>query len=366
MAPKRLLVVRPSLTTGGADRVTLTLLRTLDRSRFAPSLVLLREPGPLLPELPDDVPVEVLRARNILSAVPHLRRLVERDRPDILFSTSSGTNITAALAVGRHRPRLVLSERNGLVRDQPFYKLWPLLLLKRASYRRADRVIAVSEGVASDLRRRLRLDEAKVAVTYNPVVTPELDRLAEAPVAEPWFEENAPVVLAAGRFVRAKGFDLLLDAVARVRPEFDCRLVILGDGPLRDRLLSQAASLGLAGVCKAPGFVNNPYAYMRRATVFALPSRFEGLPGVLIQAMACGCAVVATDCRFGPREIVTTGRDGMLVPPEDPARLALELSRLLSQPQTRGEIGRAARRSAQRFTTETVMPRYLQALDPQP
>ncbi len=364
MPPKRLFIVRPSLTTGGADRVTVTLLRELDRERFEITLVLLHERGELLAEVPADVRVAGLGGGNIVTGALALRRLVARESPDIVFSTSSGTNVTAALALGRSRVRLVLSERNGLVRDQPRHKLALLLAAKRLLYRRADCVTAVSRGVAADLERRLGLDPRRIATVYNPISIPEEGAAGSAPPSER-LDGSVPVILAAGRLVHAKGFDVLLRALAIARQRTPCRLIILGEGPLRESLRELALELGVAEHLSMPGFVTDPFSYMRGAAVFALSSRFEGLPGALIQAMACGAAVVATDCPFGPNEIVTHEKDGMLVPPESPEPLAQALAQLLEEPGRRRELGQAARRSARRFSVETTMPYYLDALDPE-
>jgi len=365
MKPARLFIVRPTLDTGGADRVTLTLLHNLDRELFEPTLVLIRKRGVLLADVPEDVEVVSLEAGGILSAEGPLRRLIRERRPDVVFSTSSGTNITAALATPRPGPRLVLSERNGLVRGRRTFKRWILLALKRLLYRRADSVTAVSQGVARDLAARLRLAPERIEVVYNPVVTPELPARSRAPLDEPWLESDVPVLLAVGRLTHAKGFDVLLRAFAVVRRDRDCRLILLGEGPLRDALERQVHGLGLENAVKLPGFVSNPYAYMTRSTAFVLSSRFEGLPGVLIQAMACGSAVVATRCPFGPEELVTDGLDGMLVPPDDTDRLAQALRALLADDHRRSEMSRAARESARRFSLENIMPNYTRALDPE-
>ena len=357
-------LVRPTLGAGGADRITLTLLQQLDRQRFNPTLVLNQSRGELLDKVPRDVEVLSLDAPGIFNAARPLRRVVDERRPDVVFSTSSGSNVTAALAARRPGPRLVLSERNGLVRDQPAHKLWPLLLAKRLLYSRADCVTAVSAGVAEDLRRRLHLPADRLSVVYNPVVTPELTTLAEEPVDEPWFDEDVPVLLAAGRLVNAKGFDLLLEALARIHKQTTCRLIVLGEGPLRAQLSARAQSLGVADSVKLPGFVANPYAFMRRCTAFVLPSRFEGLPGVLIQAMASGAAAIAADCPFGPSEVIRSGKNGILVPPKDPRALADELLTLLQDDTGRRALGEAARTSAQRYTLEATMPNYVRALDP--
>jgi glycosyltransferase involved in cell wall biosynthesis len=364
MSRQRLLIVRPTLGAGGADRVTLTLLEHLDRSSFSLTLALIRRRGELLAEIPADVEVVALDAGGIFSAALPLRRLIRERRPDIVFSTSSGTNITAALATPRPGPRLVLSERSGLIREHRPVKKWTLFAAKRLLYRRADCVTAVSRGVAGDLAARLKLAPNILQVVYNPVVTPELAELARAPLREDWLAGPAPVLLAAGRLTRVKGFDVLLEAVAALRRDCDCRLIILGEGPLRAALERQARSLGIADAVKLPGFVTNPYAYMSRATVFVLSSHFEGLPGALIQAMACGAAVVATRCPFGPDEIVTDGVDGMLVPPGNGGDLARALRTLLADEPRRLAMARAGRESALRFSLQRIMPNYHRALDP--
>ncbi len=243
MKPARLFIVRPTLDTGGADRVTLTLLEELDRAVFTPTLVLIRKKGELLADVPPHVDVVSLGAGGILSAARPLRRLIREKRPDVIFSTSSGTNISVALATPRPGPRLVLSERNGLLRDQPALKKWSLLALKRLFYRRADCVTAVSRGVANDLEARLRLAPERISVVYNPVIAPDLAERASAAVDEPWFESDVPVLLAAGRLTRAKGFELLLKALASLRKDRDCRLIVLGHGPLRAALERQARRL---------------------------------------------------------------------------------------------------------------------------
>lgn len=366
MTARRLFIVRPTLGAGGADRVTLTLLKHLEQTRFTPTLVLIRRQGELLDELPDDVEIVSLDAGGIFSAARPLRKLIRQRRPDIVFSTSSGTNVTAALATPRPGPRLVLSERNGLLRDQDPLKKWVLFAAKRLLYPRADCVTAVSRGVAKDLERRLRLHADRLRVVYNPVLTSEIDELALRPVDDPWLASGPPVLVAAGRLQPAKGFDLLLAAVAELRRTLDCRLIILGEGPLRPVLERQARELGLDEAVRLPGFVANPYAYMSRATAFVLSSHFEGLPGVLIQAMACGAPVVATRCPFGPEEIIEDGVDGMLVPTDSVAELTAGIRTLLTDEPLRARLGAAARESVQRFQLREIMPNYVSALDPEP
>lgn len=362
--PRTLLVVRPTLAGGGADRVTITLLQTLDRTRVTPSLALFRREGPYLEDVPEDVPLHSLEASSLWTAWLPLARRLRRDQPDIVLSTCSGTNVAACLAslLSGRRARLVLSERNVLMRDQPLAKKWLMLLAKRLLYRSADAITAVSHGVADDLVDRLSLDPGKISVVYNPIVGSELDTLAAEELDEPPFDEETSIVLAAGRLVPAKGFDSLLDAFAEVRKTNTASLVILGEGPQREPLRRQADRLGIGACVYMPGFVKNPFKYMARATVFVLSSRFEGLPGVLIQAMGCGVPVVATRCPVGPEEIITHGRDGFLVPVDSSDHLAEQLLDLLDRPELRRRIGRAARKRSQDFSVDEIVRDYLQVI----
>lgn len=365
--PLDICIVRPTMGQGGADRVTLTLLETLDRDRFRPRLVLLRRQGEWLSRVPSDVPIHDLGGRSLWTAWWPLARLLRRLAPQIVLSTSSGANLDAAIAhrLAGRPGRLVLSERNVLDRAAATGLSRRLQLrLKRLLYPLADCVTAVSKGVARDLVERLRVPAERVRVVYNPVVTPEIEALAREEPPD-WPEPGPPVILGAGRMVPAKGFDTLLEAVARSRHEPAARLVILGDGPRRDALAARAKQLGLAGRIRLPGFDPNPFCYMARATVFVLASRHEGLPGTLIQAMACGCAVVATDCHAGPSEIIEDGVSGLLTPVGDPAAMAAAIDRLLADHELRDRMAARARRDVvRRFSLDAVMKRYLEALDP--
>ncbi len=361
-----LCIVRPTLGQGGADRVTVTLLRELDRRRFRPMLVLMRAEGSLLEEVPADVPVHDLASRSLWTAWLPLARLLRRLSPRVLLSTSSGANLIACLAhrVAGREMRLVLSERNVLYRDQGRFKRHLQAMLKRWLYPRADCVTAVSRGVADDLRDRLGLPEERIRVVYNPVVTADLTELEKVEPDDPWLADGGPVVLAAGRLVPAKGFDHLLAAFAELNTDPSARLVILGEGPERTALDRLARDLGINDRVRFAGFDPNPFRYMSRCAVFVLSSRYEGLPGALIQAMACGAAVVACDCPAGPAEIVEDGVDGFLVPPGDRPAMVARIAALLDDPEMRRRLGEVARGAVARFTPEAVLDGYLEALHP--
>lgn len=361
--PESLYIFRPTLGTGGADRVTLSLLRHLPRNTFSPTLVLMRKEGELIGELPSQVPLVTLGARSLWTAWLPLARLIRKSPPDVLFSTSSGANVIAALAhlIAGSSSRLVLSERNVL-RTELSWKKKLQRWLKGALYPRADRITTVSQGVKEELASELSLDPTRLAVVYNPVVGEGLEKQANEPVRHPWFDQEIPVILSVGRLVPEKDHATLLRAFARLLSDREARLLILGEGPLRGELEELARRLGVDPAVSMPGFVLNPFKYMARSTLFVLSSRFEGLPGALIQAMACGVPVISTDCPFGPAEILQPADSGLLVPVGDPGRIAEEMRRLLADPELSRRLAEHGRAAAQRFTTEAVLGNYVEAL----
>jgi glycosyltransferase involved in cell wall biosynthesis len=291
--------------------------------------------------------------------------LLQRERPDILFSTSGGTKVVVVIAhfLAGSRSRLVLSERNVLMHGKATFKRRLLTRVKGMLYGRADQVTAVSQGVKDDLVEQLGLPDEKVTVVYNPVVSDKILALAKESLDHPWFGDEAPVVLGVGRLVYEKGVDVLIEAVARVMEKRPLRLVILGHGELKAALQARIDDLGLTDIVSLAGFDKNPFRYMSRCDLFVLSSRHEGLPGVLIQAMACGAAVVSTDCPSGPSEIITPEVDGVLVPVEDVEAIAGQIERLLGNGELRQRFGEKGRESAKRFGVEVVIERYEEALD---
>lgn len=364
---KRVLVFRPSLGDGGADRVTVTLLHHLDRARFAPSLALVRHTGVLADEVPTDVPVIDLGAPRLALAVPSLARAIRARDPDIVLCTAGGANAiaVAAHALARSRAHLVLSERSSLRRtDRSGLRRALELRLKRLAYRRADVITAVSEGVARDLVELLGLDRRRVQVVYNPMIADDLAARAAEPVAHPWFTDPGPVMLAVGRLVAIKDYPTMLAALAEVRRSVPARLAILGDGGLRGEIEARARSLGLADAVALLGYDRNPYRYMKRAQLVIQSSRAEGLPGTLIQSLACGTPVVATDCDHGPREVVRDGVDGYLAPVGDAPALARRVLAVLGDAALRARMSAAGAEAARRFSIASSLQRYHAALDP--
>lgn len=230
--------------------------------------------------------------------------------------------------------------------------------LMRWVYPWADSVVAVSQGVADDLVRTLGIDATRVKVIYNPVVDETLFDKAKQPLEHPWFKQGEPpVVLAVGRLTEQKDFETLIRAFAVVRAKRVVRLLILGEGELRFQLETLVNQLGLKDDVALPGFVANPFGYMARASVFVLSSRWEGLPTVLLEAMACGAQVVSTDCPSGPREILEDGKWGLLVPVENVSTLAQAITLKLDEFE-----GPDVKRRAMDFGADQAVQKYFRLM----
>jgi glycosyltransferase involved in cell wall biosynthesis len=361
-----LAIFLPSLAGGGAERMMLNLAAGALAEGLTVALVCADARGPYLSEVPSGCLLVDLKARRVLLALPKLAAWLRRERPRVLLAAMDHANLVAiwarVLAGADARVRLAVSVRSQLsmaAANEPHLRGRLLPRLARWFYPQADDVIAVSQGVADDLVQCLGLDHARITVIPNPVVGEQLETLAAAPLAHPWFAPEAPpVVLAAGRLTRQKDFPTLLRAFARLVPRRDLRLVILGEGPDRGALTAEVDALGLAERVALPGFDDNPFRWMARARLFVLSSAWEGLPGVLIQAMACGTPVVSTDCPSGPREVLDGGRFGDLVPVGDAAALAAAMENTLDDPLPAA----ALKAHAAQYRIAPVTRQYLAAL----
>lgn len=316
----------------------LTLADGFARAGLAADLVLMRAAGEYLDELPPGVRMVDLGAARLMIGFPALVRYLRWERPTALLSTVCHANVVALWAkrVARVPTRVVVRESNTMSdnsRGSPRWRARLIPSLARQCYPWADGIVAVSEGVARDLAHTARLPAERIRVLPNPIVTPELAAMAREPLSHPWYADGEPpVVLAVGRLEKQKDFPTLLRAFGLVRRRRPARLLILGEGTERAALESLAEAIGLKAEIALPGFVPNPFPYMARAGVFVLCSAWEGMPGVLIQALACGAPVVATDCESGPRELLQGGRFGRLVPVGDVEALTAAITSTLDHP----------------------------------
>lgn len=336
-AADRAALVTYGLSGGGSIKSMLGLARGLRELGWTVHFLTLCGAGPQRAQVPSGVRRIDLAAARVHARVIRLAAYLRRERPHVLVSAGESVNLVALWArrLAAVETRVVVTVRNSPAQLPLARQGWVRRRMHHLSplfYRWADGVVAVSEGIADEIATVMRLPREGISVIYNPVVMPELAALAGQPVAHPWFGDGgAPVVLGMGRLHPQKDFPTLLRAFALVRRRRDVRLVILGEGSDRASLEAAVRALDLTGAVDLPGYVSNPFPYLAHASTFVLSSRFEGLPGGLIQAMACGCPVVSTDCPSGPREILENGRYGPLVGVGDAEALADAILRVMDR-----------------------------------
>jgi len=359
----------PTLGGGGAERNVLRLAAGLVRAGHDVTVVAATGAGPNNAWLPPAAEFVDLRAGRMAKAIVPLSRFLRRRRPGVLLSALDDANIAAVAArwlAGVPVP-LVITVRIAQSAYEPYARglrarrIIPWLV--RRSYPHADAIVAVSSGAAADLADVLAIPRHRVIAIPNPVVTDRLESLKEEPASHPWLRDigTAPLIVAVGRLAIQKDYDLLVRAFAQVRPVIpDARLAILGDGEQRHAIDATRVALGLGHSVMLAGFQENPYAWMRRADVLALSSRFEGLPTVLIEGLACGARIVSTDCPTGPAEILDNGRWGRLVPVGDVAGFARALIEALAE----GRWPQPPEESLHRYREEPVVRAYERVICP--
>ncbi len=360
----------PSLEGGGAERVMVEILRSVDRERIEPVLVLLQPyaNSPFKKNIPEEIKVIVVD-RNSDTTIDKIRqyvgfiRTVLSEKPHLIMSMLTHCNIMAILLKLISGIRVIVCEHiipSEVIKTKEGGRmLWfSTRHLIKTFYRFADKIVAVSEGIKANLVEEFNIPPHKTEVLYNPVDLDLISELSRVSAGHVFFKEGVPVLLSVGRLVPQKGFDILLKAFRKVLEEMDARLIILGEGQGREPLLMLAGDLAITGKVSFAGFQGNPYKFMSKADIFVLPSRYEGLPMVILEAMACGAPVVSSDCKSGPREILQDGSHGVLVPVEDVDALSAALSRLLRDKTLRKKFSETARERARDFAAAEIVSRY--------
>ena len=377
------MLLAPSMHGGGAERVAAHLMNRCDRSQLDLRLGLLQATGPYLtdvdPALVDIAPIgkDWVRYEGDNSSFykPHrlilggllaptnVAAMVRRFRPDVMVSFLKGMNVityAARAGLGPGAPRWIAREGNNtdvVIDDEVRNPLGRTLVktLVRHCYRAADCVLANSHEMARGLERDLGIPHSRLRVIHNPIDVDHIQQRARDPLPE---TRNRRFVVTAGRLEHQKAHDLLIEAFASSPACRDLDLVILGRGSLEAQLKAQAAALGVADRVHFPGFVANPWAYFAKAALFVLPSRWEGVPTVVAEALACGAPALVTDCNFGPSEIVEHGHSGWVVRTDDLTAFRSAMEMMLSQPEMAASFATRGLRRVTDFGVGAMVEAY--------
>lgn len=356
----RLALFIPGFNGGGAENVFVILANYWHSQGIEVDFLVFSAEGPMRERLNSGVNVRVIQHGNSmllrrLRIAWEIGRYCRQARPQLLFSTLTYCNISVVLAkvfFGVGRTRVILREANALdnIRKRGRLHSFLVLALMCGLYRWADAVTANSEHTIQQMMDSAHVPVRKCQLVRNPVPLQSLVNIKK--------KRDAPlVILGCGRLIPQKDFATLIRAVARVRQSVDCRLVILGEGPEDLQLQQLAMQLGFDDKSfELPGFVSNTEEYYHRASVFALSSKWEGLPNVVLEALSFGVPVVATDCSGGTREVFRENEEDFLVPVGDYVAMAERILSLLDCPRSRSEMQQMIHAE---FLTEKVAESYL-------
>jgi glycosyltransferase involved in cell wall biosynthesis len=381
--PVRVMLLLSSLNGGGAERVAVHLLNRLDPALVDVRMGLLRKAGPFLGEADagriDASPIgqdwlafeghnsSFYRPRKLIAgavlAPANTSSMIRAHRPHVVMSFLKGMSVLTYFVLkglGSARPRWIAREGNNtdaVIDDELINPAGRVLIkgLTRRCYRAADCFLANSHEMAHGLREALDLDRSRIRVIHNPIDLAAIERLAPEPLPEP---RPRPFILTAGRLEHQKGHDVLLEAFAASEAARDMDLVILGEGSLEAQLKRQAAQLGIASRVSFPGFVANPWAWIAKTRLFVLPSRWEGFPSVVAEALACGAPALVTACDFGPREVVEHGVSGWVTAPDDVAAFGAAMDELLRRPDLTDRFRQAGPARARHFDIGRMVEAY--------
>ena len=379
LSNKRIAFLVSDLRFGGISTVTVNLICAIAKHDYSIDLVTLTtDDSPYLSQLPPAVrvidlkhPIPDATLKNAIRIIQPIRHYLNAEKPDFLIPNLWMYNSFAIIAklIANTSTIITIVEHDHLLIELKAFKsqsnnflsgfqtkLYPTLV--KLIYPFADNIVAVSKGLARDLEAEFKLRSGVIASIYNPIINPSLLAKAKEAVNHPWFaEDQPPVILGVGRLSEEKDFATLIHAFAKIRKERAAHLMILGEGKERAALEKLVQELEVGKDVLMPGFESNPYAYMARASVFILSSLREGLPTVLVEAMAVGTPVISTNCKGGAGEILADGKFGELVPVEDTQAMAAAILEVLD-----GRFKAVDKAWLEQFTLESATQCYLEAI----
>lgn len=315
----------PTLVSGGVQLAFVELAQDFLELGYRVDMVVKEKVGDLVPQFPQEARIiDLGKTRMAATAIP-LARYLKKERPDLLISGMELPNVMAVIAIWISRVQTVLViSFHGMFKDfdKRTLKRSIEITIARLLFPYADHIVVVTPEVALDTANIYGLPLEKCKVITSPIPLQKIRVLAKEPVNHPFFEEEIPVILGIGRLHRIKDFRTLINGFAKLYKKHEARLIILGEGEMRKNLEVQIKRLNLTNVIDLPGFVENPYKYLKRADVFVLSSLSEGVGRVLVEAVVLGCPIVATDCAEGISEFVDRERYGKIVPVGDANQMA--------------------------------------------
>ena len=368
---KKLLFYIGTLGGGGAERVLLELLKHLDRNKYMLAIVMNRMDGVLVSEIPPDVKIidrsETYKSyRYYLKRIWGLAEIIKKEKADLVISFLTGANrslMRCRFLVDR-RIKFILREGNnpGHI-NKSAQSLKEKFLSEREVkllYPKADRIVTTSFGIMKDFTDNWGMDRDGFRVIHNMIDIQKMDKVYENKNVN---EKNKKTIIAVGRLFKQKGYGDMIRVFSKVIKQVSSKLIILGDGPERDNIERMIKELSLENDISMPGFVKNPWEYMKASDVYLSTSHYEGFHLTITEAMACGLPVVATDCDYGPGEIIDDGVDGHLCPVGDIDCIAEKVVKILKNKTESDRISTNAKDKVKKFDVSVIVRKYESLFD---
>lgn len=364
--PAHIAFFLPAMNSGGAEKTVLMLATAFANRGIKTDILLVRKEGVYIPRIPKNIRVIELGAKGMVQSIFPLMNYLKAERPDVLISGLPGPNVITLMA--RHLTQKATSCATKIIITQhhPFTqnaaastKLRTKIrtALARFLFKRADEIIAVSDGVATDLAAVTGIPRVHITTINNPLDLAHIADYAVKPVTHPWLADPAiKILISVGRLAPPKDYETLLLALSEIP---NIKLLICGEGPGRSKITNLITTLNLQDRVQLLGFVDNIYASVAAADALILSSKHEGFGNVLIEAMAVGTPIIATDCPYGPAEITQNGKYGYLAPIADSAAMQSAITQTLKKPPQTAE---ALKNHAKKFSIDNIMKEYLKLM----
>lgn len=345
------------LSDGGVERVTLNLAEGLLEKGYEIHFICFQKKGDFLSQVPEEIQIIDLKVNRAFKSIPALSKYIKKYKPDVLFSAKHYINVMALItkSLSFTKTKIVVAG-HGMFFPEQQSKL--LTRFMQFLYPKADKIIAVSQGVAENIAASAKIDQNLIEVIYNPVITEQLKEKVNEEIPFPK-EANTKYILSVGRLSKEKDFATLINAFEKVHDVICSKLIIIGEGPEREKLENLISKKNLENSISLSGFSANPYATLKHGDLFVLSSLTEGLPTVIIEALYCGVPVISTDCPSGPREILENGKFGKLVSVGDESELASEILRTLDESVDKEKL----KARSLRFSSENAVINYTNLIE---
>lgn len=358
----KIFLIIPTLKGGGAERVVLNIAKNLNQNKFNIYLIICCPGNDFKDEIPEYINVKELNYKHVYQSIPKLALLITKEKPDLIFSALSHMNLATIISniISPVKTKVIISEHNTYSFNSGMKnknKLKNFLMAKFINYlyNHSKRIIFVSYGSLNDFKTIFKkIDYNKAIVIYNPIVYDNINILKQEDVG---IKEK--YILSVGRLTKQKGYEYLLKAFKLVYEQNEnIRLIILGQGEDKEKLIEYCKELNIHDVVYFLGFQENPYKYMANSEVFVLSSLWEGFGNVLVEAMACGVPVISTNCPSGPSEIIFDKINGILVPPKNPIALADAIINILNNKEYATSLAKKGLERAQDFHVKKIIKEY--------